>query len=119
MPNLNIAENNPVNNLERCRQMLWEVDKRVEWFFKRRFGEFLHANLWKQSSFQATSQDKIYRVDFTGYPSNQFSGCRLNGWICHPESKTKTISFILIKVEMAKDIHLHYGNTHCWVFINT
>ena len=49
MPNLNISENNPVNNLERCRQMLWEVNKRVEWFFKRRFGEFLHANLWKQS----------------------------------------------------------------------
>ena len=49
MPNLNTSENNPVNNLERCKVMLWEVNKRVEWFFKRLFGEFLHANLWKQS----------------------------------------------------------------------
>ena len=49
MPNLNISENNPVNTLERCKQTLREVNKKVEWFLKRRFGEFLHSNLWKQS----------------------------------------------------------------------
>ena len=49
MPNLNISENNPVNNLERCKGMLKEVNKRVEWSLKKGFGEFLHANLWKQS----------------------------------------------------------------------
>ena len=30
MPNFNISENNPVNTLERCKQMLWEVNKKVE-----------------------------------------------------------------------------------------
>ena len=25
---------------------------------------------------------KFYRVDFTGYPSNRFSGYRLNGRVC-------------------------------------
>ena len=49
MPNFIISEKNPVNNLERCQQMLWEVNKTVEWFLKRGFGEFLHASLWKQS----------------------------------------------------------------------
>ena len=48
MPNLNTSENNPVNNLERCKGMLKEVNKRVEWFLKRGFGEFLHSNHWKQ-----------------------------------------------------------------------
>ena len=49
MPNFNISENNPVNTLERCKQTLWEVNKKVEWFLKRGFGEFLHSNIWKQS----------------------------------------------------------------------
>ena len=48
MPDFNISENNPVNTLERCKQTLWELNKRVEWFLKREFGEFLHSNLWKQ-----------------------------------------------------------------------
>ena len=34
----------------------------------------------------STLKDRFYRVDFTGYPSNHFSGCRLN---------EQLISFIL------------------------
>ena len=49
MPDFIMSENNPINNLGRCQQMLWEVYKRVEWFLKRIFGEFLHSNLLKQS----------------------------------------------------------------------
>ena len=48
-PIFNISKSNPVNHLEWCKQMLWEVNERVEWFLKRGFGEFLHANLWPQS----------------------------------------------------------------------
>ena len=49
MPNLFIFENNPVNNLATCKQTLCAVNKRVEWFLKRQYGDFLDSNLWKQS----------------------------------------------------------------------
>ena len=49
MQNFNISESNPLNTLERCKQTLSEVNKKVEWFLKRGFGEFLHSNFWKQS----------------------------------------------------------------------
>ena len=40
---------------------------------------------------------RFYRVDFTGYPSNQFSGYRLNGrvikvWLCSQKFKSRIVS---------------------------
>ena len=61
MPNFNISENNPVNTLEGCKQTLWEVNKKVEWFLKRGFGEFLHSNLWKQSYIKTPDSPKNCR----------------------------------------------------------
>ena len=62
MPDFIMSENNPVNNLGRCQPMLWEVYKRVEWFLKRIFGEFLHSNLLKQSFIK--TQDNMPDVEW-------------------------------------------------------
>jgi hypothetical protein len=44
IPNFNISENNPVNTFERCKQMLWEVNKKVEWVVVER--------IWRISTFK-------------------------------------------------------------------
>ena len=59
MPDFIMSENNPINNLGRCQQMLWEVYKRVEWFLKRIFGEFLHSNLLKQSFIKTQDNSSV------------------------------------------------------------
>ena len=68
MPNLNTSENNPVNNLERCKVMLWEVNKRVEWFFWETIWRIstcqpLEAILYKASS-QLVWSDLARHINF-------------------------------------------------------
>ena len=52
IPNFNISENNPVNTLDRCK----EVNKKVEWFLRRGFVEFLHSNLLEAILYKDTRQ---------------------------------------------------------------
>ena len=51
---------------------------------------FFKVAAWKKLVVILTNQKKIrwhplnFWVDFIGYPSNHFSGCRLNGWVMIP-----------------------------------
>ena len=43
---------------------------------------FFWFTLWNPAFSHVASHPEKNRVDFTGYPSNHFPGCRLNGRIC-------------------------------------
>ena len=56
------------------------------------------------------------RVDFTGYPSNHFSGCRLNGWLSHFWLAEAYLDCWNIKTYFASIAAIYAGGLSCGLY---
>ena len=71
---------------------------------------------WKKSGW--ILQGRFYRVDFTGYPSNHFSGCRLNGRLSLILCKTTQVLITIgfepqgLPCKMWESVRLKWGHTN-------